>query len=149
LNSGEEETAPYYLEAEINSPLCRLRPGESCNLDTEWFPTRAGSEFHGVRDAAIVLQPLRASRLENDKIELSGSYGVFFPGRLVAHFYNDHGSRLGTVPLVDVDPGNPVLLEAEISPPGNPARVSIHLKDSNGVDRGLLQEVQVGAGENR
>jgi hypothetical protein len=46
--SSAGDASPYYLEAEVNSPLCRLRPGESCDLETEWFPTRVGSEFHGV-----------------------------------------------------------------------------------------------------
>lgn len=149
LSGGEEGRPPYYLEAEINSPLCRLRPGETCNLETEWFPTRAGSEFHSVTDAGIVIHPLRATRLENGKIRLSGSFGVFFSGRLVARFYNEHGASLGTMPVVDVNPAEPVSLEAEIDPHGKPTRLSVHLEDVKGVDRGSLQEVQVGTGENR
>ena len=147
--SADSDGGPYYLEAEINSPLCRLRPEESCNLDTEWFPTRAGSEFHGVTDAGIVIRPLRASAQEKGKIKLSGSFGVFFSGRLVARFYDEHGRSLGTMPIADVNPSEPVSLEAEIVPPGKPGRLSLHLEDENGVDRGSLQEVQVGTAENR
>ncbi len=147
--SGDSESGPYYLEAEINSPMCRLRPGEACNLDTEWFPTRAGSEFHGATDAGIVVRPLRATGLENGKVKLSGSFGVFFPGHLVAHFYDEHGRKLGNVPVMDVNPAEPVSLETEVSPPGKPARVSLHLEDEAGLDRGSLQEVRVGSGENR
>jgi len=149
LSGGEEGEPPYYLEAEINSPLCRLRPGESCDFETEWFPTRAGSEFHGVTDAGIVIRPLRATRMENGKIKLSASFGVFFSGHLVAHLYNEHGASLGTIPVVDVNPAEPVMLETEIAPQGKPARLSLHLDDSNGVDRGSLQEVQVATTENR
>ncbi len=147
--SGDSEAGPYYLEAEINSPMCRLRPGQACYLDTEWFPTRAGSEFHGATEAGIVSHPLRATVLENGKVKLSGSFGVFFSGHLVARFYDEHGRSLGTVPVVDVDPAEPVTLETEISPAGKPARVSLHLEDEKGLDRGSLQEVRVGAGENR
>jgi hypothetical protein len=139
---------PRYLEAEINSPLVQLRPGETRDLDTEWFPTRAGSEFHGVEDAGVVLHPLQASRLESGKIRLSGSFGVFFAGRLVAHLYNEHGGSLGTMPLTQVDPADPVLLEMELEPPAKPSRISLHLEDANGLDRGALQEVQVGGVEN-
>jgi hypothetical protein len=146
LSSGE---APYYLEAEINSPLCRLRPGESCNLDTEWFPTRAGSEFHTVTDAGIVVRPLQATRLENGKIGLSGAFGVFFAGRLMAQFYNEHGAELDSVPVAHLDPVELVSLDTEIAVPGKPARISLHLEDSNGLDRGSLQEVQVGSPEKR
>jgi len=149
LSGGEEGQPPYYLEAELNSPLCRLRSGETCDLETEWFPTRAGSEFHGVTDAGIVIRPLRATRLENAKIRLSGSFGVFFPGHLVARFYNEHGASLGTKAVVDVNPAEQVSLEAEVTPNGKPARLSLHLEDGGGVDRGSLQEVQVVTDEKR
>jgi hypothetical protein len=145
--------SPYYLEAEINSPLVQLRPGESRDLDTEWFPTRAGNEFHGVEDASIVVHPLRAARLESGHVRLSGSFGVFFAGRLVAHLYNEHGASVGTMPLNQVDPVDLVVLETELTPPANISRISLHLEDANGLDRGSLQEVKVeearvGAAEN-
>lgn len=143
----DDNSSPYYLEAEVNSPLCRLRPGESCNLDTEWFPTRVGSEFHGVTDAGLVASPLRASLLAGGKVKLSGSFGVFFAGRLVAHFYDEHGQGLGSLPVADADPVELVALETEIAPPGKPGRVSLHLEDSSGLDRGSLGEVRVEQGE--
>src|SRR5581483_1958781 len=141
-----DDASPYYLEAEINSPLCRLRPGESCNFDTEWFPTRVGSEFHGVSDAGIVIHPLQATRLENGKIRLLGSFGVLFAGRLVARLYDEHGANIGTVPVVNVDPTEAVSLDTEIVPIGNPSRLSLHLEDQNGLDRGSLQEIPVVTG---
>ena len=144
LSSGD---APYYLEAEINSPLCRLGPGESCILETEWFPTRVASEFQTVTDAGIVVRPLRATRLDNGKVGILGSFGVFFAGRLVAHFYNEHGAELKSVPIADVDPAELVSLEADTAVPGKPTRISLRLEDRNGLDRGSLQEVQVGSPE--
>ena len=147
--SADADASPTYLEAEINSPMCRLRPGESCDFETEWFPTRAGSEFHGVTDAGIVTRPLRAIGLQNGKIKLSGSFAVFFPGRLVARFYDERGRSLGALPVVDVNPAEPVLLESEIVAPGKPARLSLHLEDEQGIDRGSLQEVRVGPEDNR
>ena len=147
--STDSDAGPYYLEAELNSPMCRLRPGENCSFETEWFPTRSGTEFHGVTDAGIVIRPLRATRLANGKIKLSGSFGLFFPGRVVARFYDAHGSSLGTVAIADANPTEPLSLDAETLPPGKPARFSLHLEDGNGVDRGALQEVQVIDGDNR
>jgi hypothetical protein len=147
ITSGDD-ASPYYLEAEINSPLCHLRPGETCSLDTEWFPTRTGSEFHGVTDAGIVIRPLQGNRLQSGKISLSGSFGVFFSGRLMARCYNEHGAHLGVVPVADVNPASPVTLEIELAVPEKTARISLHLEDSNGVDRGSLLEIKVGTGEN-
>ena len=146
--SADADASPYYLEAELNSPMCRLRPDDSCTFETEWFPTRAGDEFHGVTDAGILIKPLQAVR-DKEKIKLSGSFGVFFAGHLVARFYDAHGSFLGTVPVADVKPAEPVSFAAEVVPPAEAARVSLHLLDEAGSDRGSLNEVQIGAGDNR
>jgi len=147
--SADADASPTYLEAELNSPMCRLRPGESCDFETEWFPTRGGSEFRGVTDSGIVMRPLRATGLQNGKIKLSGSFGVFFSGRLVARFYDEHGRSVGTAPVADVTPAEPVLLEAEVAAPGKTARLSLHLEDEQGIDRGSLQEVHVSGEDNR
>jgi hypothetical protein len=147
LTSGGDGS-PYYLEAEINSPLVQLRPGETRDLDTEWFPTRATTEFRGVEDAGVVVRPLQATRLETGHLRLSGSFGVFFTGRFVAHFYDEHGGVLVTAPLIQVDPTELVQLELELVPPAKSSRISLHLEDSSGLDRGALQEVQVSAVEN-
>jgi hypothetical protein len=146
LTSGGDGV-PRYLEAEINSPLVQLQPGETRDLDTEWFPTRSGGEFHGVEDAGIVVRPLRAVRLETGGIRLTGSFGAFFAGRLVAHFYDEHGTSIGTMPLTQVDPTSLVELATELTPPAKAARISLHLEDGNGLDRGSLQEVTVSPAE--
>ncbi len=146
--SADADASPIYLEAEINSPMCRLRPNQACSFDTEWFPTRAGTEFHGATDAGIIARPLRAIRA-NGKIKVSGEFGVFFAGHVVARLYNEHGSFLGTMPVADASPAELLSLDKEISPPGKPARLSLHLEDENGVDRGAFQEIPVATGDNR
>jgi hypothetical protein len=142
--SSDPDASPTYLEAELNSPMCRLRTGESCDFETEWFPTRAGNQFHGVSDAGIMVRPLEA-RPENGKIKLSGSFGVFFSGRLVAHFYNEHGANVGIVPVANVSPTELATIETEVTSPAEAARVSLHLEDGSGTDRGALQEVKLRA----
>ena len=143
VSDGSPGVSPFYMEAEVNSPMCRLRPGEACQLDTDWFPTRADSEFHGVTDAGIITKPLRAASFENGKVKLSGSFGVFFTGKLVAYFYNEHGSNTETLTLAEVSPTDLVVLDMETAPHGKPTRVSIHLEDQGGLDRGALQEVPI------
>jgi len=142
LGSDEEDDSPYYMEAEVNSPLCRLGPGEKCDLDTEWFPTRSGRELQSLSEAGIIGRPLRATRLAGGKLKLSGSFGVFSSGRLVAHLYDEHGASLGTMPVMDVSPSEAVSLDGEFPCPEKVARISLHL-DHDGVDRGSLQEVRV------
>jgi hypothetical protein len=141
--SADPDASPYYLEAELNSPMCRLRPGESCSFETEWYPTRSGSEFHGVTDPGILIQPLRATATHDGKIKLSGSFGVFYSGHIVARLYDEHGHAAAATPVAEVSPNERVSLETEIASPGKTSRVSIHLVDDSGVDRGALQEVQL------
>lgn len=146
--SADPDASPSYLEAELNSPMCKLHSGESCSFETEWFPTRAGNEFHGITDAGIVIKPLQASP-NGGKLRLSGSFGVFFSGHLVAHFYGEHGAFLGSAQVADGTPSELVSLDNEITSPSNAARVSLHLMDNNDVDRGALGEVPIVAGDNR
>jgi hypothetical protein len=146
--SADPDASPYYLEAELNSPMCHLRPGESCIMDTEWFPTRAGAEFHGVSNAGVLIRPLKARRLANDAVKLAGTFGVFYSGRLVAHFYDQRGASVAATSIMDVNPTEVVTLERDFLP-GKVARVSLHVVDENGVDRGSLQEVTVESEEQR
>ena len=140
---GGTKDSPYYMEAELNSPMCRLNPGEECQFDTDWFPTRTESDIHGVTDAGILVRALRATPLNGGKVRLTGTFGVFYPGHLVAHFYDDRGAGLGTAPVADVTPTELVDLKTDITPAEKTARLSLHLVDQNGVDRGPLQEVRI------
>ena len=139
----DPDAGPYYLEAELNSPMCRLRAGESCTMDTEWFPTRSGSDFHGVTDAGVLIRPLAAATKDGGKISLSGSFGVFYPGHLVARLYGEHGHPIPEISIADVNPTEQVTLDKEIACPGKCSRLSIHLIDDEGLDRGALQELRL------
>ncbi|HXJ88372.1 MAG TPA: hypothetical protein VMS18_16235 [Candidatus Binatia bacterium] len=146
--SADPDASPYYLEAELNSPMCRLRPGESCTMDTEWYPTRAGNEFRGVTDAGIVIRPLKATARENGKLGLSGSFGVFYSGKLVVRLYDEHGHAAALTDVAQVTPDTLVSLDSEIAAPGKCSRLSLHLIDEGGLDRGALQEVRL-SGEDK
>jgi hypothetical protein len=134
------------MEAELNSPLVKLAPGESYAMDTEWYPTRMGREFKTATYAGVVGQPLAASATPQG-LSLAGEFGVFFAGRLVARFYSQRGMALGTTPLVEVTPAQLVQLQQTVQTPAETGRVSIHLVDRQGVDRGPLGETQVTAAE--
>jgi hypothetical protein len=142
LTSSSLAETPYYLEAELNSPMAVLGPGETYTFDSNWLPSRLTGSFQTVTEAGLVGQPLVAQRT-NDQINLSGSFGVFFPGELKAFLYNHGGVQTGEVSVMTVRPQDPVELHLSIPAAANIARVSLHLIDSNGVDRGGLGEVFV------
>jgi hypothetical protein len=144
FGSSEKDPPAIYMEAELNSPMVRLEPGEEFDFDTQWYPTRADADFQGVVDCGVILKPLHAVKeATGGKIGLAGSFGVFFPGKLVAHLYDVHGIAIGMQTLMQVDPKNPVILQTAINDPGQSGRVSLHLEDSSGLDRGALGEVVV------
>ncbi len=148
LRSSEVESAPYYMEAEINSPLVELQPGETYSMDTNWWPTRADGQLRNVVDSGVILSPLTAVA-SNASILLSGSFGVFFPGKLQAHLFDSQGLKLQTLDLTSVEPQTRVELRQEMRPSKRPARVSIHLLDDQGNDHGSLGEAVLPSGNTR
>jgi hypothetical protein len=111
-------------------------------MDTAWFPSRMGRDFHTVTDAGLIGRPLVATR-DGGNINLSGSFGVFFPGKLAAYLYDTGGLGTGHVSLQSVNPQDEVELHQPIAAAKDVARVSLHLIDGNDVDRGSLGEVFV------
>ncbi|MGC2400389.1 MAG: hypothetical protein WA510_11420 [Acidobacteriaceae bacterium] len=142
LTPFNTQRTPYYMETELNSPMALLGPGESYAFDTNWFPARLSGELSTVTEAGLVGTPL-AARRKGGEIELSGSFGVFFPGELRAFLYDEGGFGSSEVPVRPVKPQEPVELHQAVSAAKNITRVSLHLVDSNGVDRGALGEVFV------
>jgi hypothetical protein len=96
-----------------------------------------------VSDAGVILKPLHAAQTEGGKeIVLTGAFGVFFSGKLVAHLYDGRGVAIGMRELEQVDPKYPVKLQTAVNDAGQ-TRISLHLVDANGLDRGALGEVVV------
>jgi hypothetical protein len=146
-NGSEPPEDPlFYLEAEINSLMVRLQPGETYAMDTEWYPTRVGKDVLEVTVAGVVAKHLRVS---NGR-KLTGTFGVFYPGKVIASFLDKDGKQISEVKLRRVTPKELVNLEEKISFPKGANRLALHLIDSHSQDRGLLDEVSVapgGAGE--
>ncbi len=134
----------HYMEAEVNSPMVRLRPGEAYAFDTHWFPTRMGKEFKTVMEAGVVGSSLEVSPTPGG-ILLSGQFGVFVPGRLEAQLFDKQGVPLAKIPLQAVSPSELVELHAEVKVSAETARVSLRVIDAQGNDQGLLGEARVPA----
>ena len=95
-----------------------------------------------------MIEPLQAVVAQAGKISLSGSFGVFYSGHLVARLYDEHGHIAALTPLSEVSPSERVSLQTEIACPGKCSRLSLHLIDDGGVDRGAFQEIPL-SGEDR
>jgi hypothetical protein len=154
-NSGQSAAAEtpmpaeppiYYMEAEVDSPMIELAPGESYAMDTEWYPTRMGEAFKTATYSGVVGTPLAAAA-SSTGLTLTGDFGVFYAGSVVAHYYDRGGSAIGTAKLIDVTPVQEVQLQSTVQAPPETFRVSVHLVEHSGVnqglDRGLLGEAFV------
>ncbi|HEX4022140.1 MAG TPA: hypothetical protein VHX63_13420 [Acidobacteriaceae bacterium] len=139
-NQHTEPREGPFVEAEMNSPMVELAPGESYAMDTQWYPTRMGEDFKATTYSGVIGTPLTATATPAGLV-LSGNFGVFYAGDLVAHFYGRGGG--GTAKLMSVTPLEPVQLQTTVHAPPNTTRVSVHLVDANGLDRGPLGEVLV------
>ena len=132
---------PFYMEAELNSPIVKLAPRESYEMDTTWFPTRAGDAFQSVAEAGIVEKPLALSSA-NGASHLTGTFGVFYDGTLSAIFYDKADKALSRTALAPARVDQLAVLDHEIAIPPDADRVELHLFAS-GLDRGKLGEVVV------
>jgi hypothetical protein len=132
----------YYMEAEVNSPMIELAPGESYAMDTQWYPTRMGEDFQTATYGGVVGQPLAVAGTPNGLV-LTGAFGVFYAGKLVARYYSRGGAALGAATLDSVTPLQPIKLQTTVQAPAGTARVSLHLLDQQGLDRGPLGETLV------
>ena len=146
VTSPNPEDTPHYMEAEINSPMVRLQPGETYVLDTHWFPTRMGKEFKTVTETGVVGTPLVASSSAGGVL-LTGIFGVFVPGRLEAQLFDNEGKVITKIPLQTVSPSEIVELKIEVKAPALTARVSLHVLDQDGKDQGALGEARVSAAD--
>jgi hypothetical protein len=136
------DDAPYYMEAELNSPMAKLAPGQTYAMDTQWCPALATKQFAGVAEAGVVGEPLTAVRTPIGVL-LSGSFGVFFPGRLTAHFAGANGADLGSQPLGNARPDEILNLSQEVKPPSGTVRVTVSVAGEGGKNRGELGEAAV------
>lgn len=146
LRESSVSETPFYMEAELNSPMATLKPGESYAFDTEWSPTRAENSFTGVNPAGLVNSHASA-RWNRGELKLSGSFGVLYPGAVFVEFADDHGKVLGHAALGNADPGTLLQISTEVASPPRTARVRLYLVDTSGMDRGTLDEANVQPGQ--
>src|SRR6185437_16740922 len=107
-----------------------------------WYPTRMDERFKSATYSGVVGAPLIASAGASG-LTLTGDFGVFYPGTLVAHYYDRGGQALGTAKLMPVSPDNRIKLQTTVQAPSETYRVSLHLVEPSGVDRGPLEEAFV------
>lgn len=137
IRGADPAETPYYMEAEINSPMVTLKPGESYAFDTAWHPLAIAEQPTAMTPAGVVVQPLTAAP-EDTQLRLKGRFSVFAPGKLVANIYNEGGARIGQREIRSVDPVDAVMLDVVVPGARGATRIGLKVIDESGKDLGTL-----------
>jgi hypothetical protein len=150
LSGSPALETPYYMEAEVNSPLVDLKPGATYSMDTAWFPLRIGSpDIENTTEAGIVTRRLQAMQTAN-QVTVSGSFGAVVAGHLDLRIFDAGGREMQRVTLESVTPEKPIALDRSVSVNFPASRVALHLIDEHGSDWGALDVAPVsGTGGDR
>jgi hypothetical protein len=101
-----------------------------------------GQKFAGVAEGGVIVEPLLAVQT-GTSLRLTGSFGVFFPGRTIADFLGAGDARLGRVPLVNADPVEILNLNQDVRAPSGTLRVRVSIEGQHGENRGTLADAAV------
>jgi hypothetical protein len=142
LTSNQSDAKPKYMEAELNSPMVSLAPGQSYAMDTQWVPTRVGKELSSVANAGVTGKVFEARRTASG-IRLTGSFGVFFAGTLKAELFDARKTLLADIEVARVEPKGSFTLEKEIAAPTAVEQVILHIVNLRGIDCGELASANV------
>lgn len=137
-----QQDEPFYMEAEVNSPLVTLAPGTSYAFDTSWFPVRVAPQILKVTEAGAVTTKLQAIAA-HQQLTVEGSFSVVVPGRLQLRIYGKGGREMQRAMLDAVDPRQAVTLHREVPLGFEASRVSLHLLDAAGLDWGAIDDAEV------
>lgn len=144
ITGAESTKDAYYMEAEINSPMVTLQPGETYSFDTAWHPIVIGEQPRAVGAPGVVVKDLKAST-ESDGLHLKGTFAVFAPGKLVVFLFNRSGAITSQREVEVVDPAKEIVLDTTVPSDPGVSRVSIKLFDTQGRDRGSLSVAKIAA----
>ena len=142
IRATKHESTPYYMEAELNSPIVKLQPGETCAMDTTWNPVRIDKAPQSVTNAGVVTQELSAIP-HADKMILTGSFSVFTGGNLTALFMNRRGLEVSRRVIKQVQPEEIVVLNDNLPLTPDITQVVLKLFGTHGEDYGVLDKVHI------
>jgi hypothetical protein len=134
-------TTPYYMEAEVNSPMVNLPPGGTYAMDTVWNPVRMSDPPRSVTASGLVTQRLHAT-LNGDAVTFTASVTPFGNGTITALLFNKDGSEVGRRVLMQASPNDSLVLNETMPLPSGAAHLKLALFDGHGSQRGVLDEVQ-------
>ncbi|WP_334269163.1 hypothetical protein [Edaphobacter sp. HDX4] len=139
---------PFYMEAEVNSPIVTLQPGGSQAFDTVWHPIAISEQPQEMRAPGVVVEQLKAVH-GSQGVSLHGSFSVFSPGTLIASFFNQHGLEVARKEIETVDPAKAIALDTTVPAEDSAVRVYLVVKGTSGEDEGILAKAKIEPAQTR
>jgi len=133
------ESTPYYMEAEINSPIIKLQSNETYAMDTTWNPVRISSAPQTVTNAGVVTQKLSAA-WKGNSIALTGAFAPFTTGDVIVLLLDKHGTVIDHRVLKKVLPDETVVLNESIPATRNVLQLTLKI---SGTGDDILDKLQV------
>jgi len=133
---------PYYMEAEINTPIVELPPGGTYAMDTTWNPVQMSDPPTAVAGAGLVAQRLCAT-LHGSEVTLTGTVTPFHNGAIALILLNRNGAELSRRVLQQAGPTESVVLNQTVPLPESTARIALVVLDESGTHYELLDQVEV------
>ncbi len=138
---------PYYMEAEINSPIVPLEPGATYAMDTTWNPVRMTDAPRTVTGAGVVSERLRVTR-QGSGAMVSGRVTPFARGAVALVWVGRDGRELGRRVLKQGGPGEEVAVGEMMPVPDGASVVRLVSIGGRGGGDGVLDEAGIGSSAN-
>ncbi|RXH54367.1 hypothetical protein [Granulicella sibirica] len=134
---------PYYMEAEINSPIVKLAPNQTYAFDTTWSPIYTTGTPISVNPTGLVTQAFTATA-EGTQLTLTGTVTAFAPGTLVLSYLNQRGAEIEKQTLGPIAVGVEAVIQQQgLTPPAGTKAIALKLVDQNNKDLGILARTDI------
>ena len=111
-------------------------------LTEELFAARATGPVLAVTSAGLITKKL-AVQEQVGGITVSGTYGIFQPGKVYARFVGENGSTVATADSFSVKPDDSLKVTGTYQVPAGTKSLQLQAVDANGSPAGLLDSASV------
>jgi len=136
--SGEQS----YMQTGLCGPSRSLRPGESYDLQLDWYATRVGGPLASVGEVAAIQKPLKVERADG-KTKLTGVLGVFMPGNLALTLQDAEGKAIGQPTTLKVSPAEVVKLDQALPEETKAKQLVVELQNASGTPLGEIAKLSL------
>jgi hypothetical protein len=130
------------VEVEVLGPLVTLAVGDSTKMVENWYGARSLGPVLDVNAAGLITNKLKAQRTA-DTVTLSGTFGIFHPGKVKTQFCNASGTVVAVADSAAVHPSDSLRVNKKLRIPAGAALIRISAFDAAGMSIGTLDSVAV------